>query len=269
MTKENEKPVQFLKCRVKFTKDSEGKAQFNIKQKAQSVEEAIHEITGVRDEELANEIITAGALALPERYDQATRNNIAYQTLADMEPRDGNEARLCLQSAALYSQGMNYLRRAELALGDGTFAKDHWNTIFMNNAVRLLSLHTKTVEALARYRQRGEQRITVVHQNVNVEGGGKAIVNNSVAVGEGQTKTNEVPHGQSRVNPDMPGKIQEIGEPLPQLCHERQTGLSDSWREKHGVENKRGQAATEGSQHQARTEEQGGYKGTQGSDAID
>jgi hypothetical protein len=246
MTKENDikKPARFGKCHIKFTNDSEGKVQFNFNPTTQSEDNILYKMTGVRDEELAQEIIDSGERALPERYDESKRNSVAYQTLADLEPKDSNEARLCLQAAALYSQGMNYLRRAERVLGDGTaIAIDHWNKIFMNNAVRLLNLHAKTIDTISRYRQRGEQRITVVHQNVNV-------VSNSVTMGEDKTKTNEIPHGQPRTNSDMSSEIQEIREPMPQLCHERQTCMPDTWREKQWVENKKGTTTAEGSQYQ-------------------
>ena len=240
--KKNRKPG---KCPIYFEKKKEGDGVNAIvnftgdtKKDAQDCyNELLGKLTGTNDLEMASEIIHRGRLCILGN-DEAYQKNVILQSLADQQPRDAHEARLCAQATALFSQGMFYLQRAENVLWDDTaMAKDHWNIIFMNNATRLLNLHAKTIEALTRYRQKGEQRITVVHQNVNVEGGGKAIVNNSVAIGEGNTKSNEVAHGQPGINSDVSGKIQEVGKQVPQLCHERQTCLSDAWREKHRVEN--------------------------------
>ena len=47
---------------------------------------------------------------------------------------------------------------------------DHW----LKHAIKLLRLHNETVEALSRYRRKGERRVVVQH--VTIEGGGQAIV---------------------------------------------------------------------------------------------
>ncbi len=48
----------------------------------------------------------------------------------------------------------------------------------INRATKLMRLHNETVEALSKYRRKGEQKVTVIHKNqqVNVNGG-QAIVN--------------------------------------------------------------------------------------------
>lgn len=131
--------------------------------------------------ESAFEVIAKAAKCIQGCSSEAEQYNIVLQELTQYQPTDTQEARLCAQAVSLYSQGMKYLERATNVLSDeGTFCKDHWNQIYMKNAVRLLDLHAKTIESLVKYRSRGEQVITVVHQNVNVEDGGKAIVGNIV-----------------------------------------------------------------------------------------
>lgn len=68
-------------------------------------------------------------------------------------------------------------------LFDDTMAKDHWHTILIKTATRLLDLHAKTVGELARYRKNGEQLIVVQH--VNIENGGQAIVGGQMKAGRG------------------------------------------------------------------------------------
>lgn len=96
-----------------------------------------------------------------------------YQSLSECEPKDAIESKLCAQSAALYAQGMHYLSRAE------NTNILHQIDFFMKNAIKLLRLHNETVETLARYRRKGEQKVIVQHVNVN--DGGKAIVGNMIA----------------------------------------------------------------------------------------
>lgn len=134
-------------------------------------------LTKTTDPEFANDIIVRGAFAISNKSD-ADKYNIAMQTLADMEPKDSIEAKLCLQAHALWSQGMNYLYNARQ--NDMIPQVD----FYMKNATKLLRLHNETVEALGKYRRGGTQNVIVQH--VNVENGGKAIVGNMIAGGGGK-----------------------------------------------------------------------------------
>jgi len=46
----------------------------------------------------------------------------------------------------------------------------------MKSAAKLFDLHNKTIEALVHYRSKGGQQISVIHQHVKIEEGGRAIV---------------------------------------------------------------------------------------------
>lgn len=152
--------------------------------------EKLCELTGTENKELANDIIkrTSSSICGYENYYE--KNNIVLQCLAEQQPKDAHEARLCTQAVALYCQGMEYLERARSVLfDDGTIAKQDWHTILMKTATKLLDLHTKTIAELTRYKQNGEQRIVVQHVQVN--DGGQAIVGDVLNVGVGVSNKND------------------------------------------------------------------------------
>lgn len=134
-------------------------------------------LTGTHDNELAESICRSAVEAMPKADENDQHINTVYQALADFEPKDAIEAKLCLQSTTLYAQGMQYLSKAERANMPQTA------DMFMRFAVKLLRLHNETIEALNRHRRKGEQKVVVQH--VNVENGGKAIVGNLIAEGRG------------------------------------------------------------------------------------
>ncbi len=146
-------------------------------------DQSVCELTGTENKELAEDIVKRAALAICDYDKFYEKSNIVLQSLAEQQPKDAHEARLCAQATALYSQGMDYLERARRVLFDETIAKDHWHTILIKTATRLLDLHAKTVGELARYRKNGEQLIVVQH--VNVKSGGKAIVGGQMKAGGG------------------------------------------------------------------------------------
>ncbi len=191
------------KCPIEFfMEEKDGTAKLSIKRFTADKEDIsrqneLQQLSGTSNSPLADSIITSGVKALPNSMDEAKKNNIVVQSIYDSEPKDANEARLAAQAAVLYSQGMDFLERARSVLfDDETFAKHIWHPILMNTALKLLNLHTKTIEALVHYRQKGEQKITVQHQYVQVNGGGQAIVG-QVGGGEQQQKISEVPHGNN------------------------------------------------------------------------
>lgn len=145
--------------------------------------QSLCELTGTENKELAEDIVKRAAFAICDYDKFYEKNNIVLQSLAEQQPKDAHEARLCAQVTALYSQGMDYLERARRVLFDDTMAKDHWHTILIKTATKLLDLHAKTVGELARYRKNGGQLIVVQH--VNIENGGQAIVGGQMKTGGG------------------------------------------------------------------------------------
>lgn len=105
--------------------------------------------------------------------------NFVLAVIAGLEPRDQVEAMLAAQMAAVHNATINMSRR--LMTADNTLQRDSAEKAFN----KLARTFTAQVEALKRYRSKGEQRVYV--ERVNVERGGQAIVGN-VRHGEGQNK---------------------------------------------------------------------------------
>lgn len=149
-----------------------------------NIYDTLKKLTATTDSEIAAEIMCKGSNAMPNKSEFGRNTNIVLQSLADSEPKDATEARFCAQSTVLYSQGMQYLSRAEGA--DMLCHKE----FYMKCAIKLLRLHNETIEALNKYRRGGEQRCVVLHVHVN--DGGKAVVGGVFNEGGGEEKSAEV-----------------------------------------------------------------------------
>jgi hypothetical protein len=77
------------------------------------------------------------------------------------------------QMAAIHGTGMECIRRAAYpGNSDATVAR------YLSAAVKCLSAFARHVEVLDKHRGKGQQRITVQHQHVNVQPGGQAAIAN-------------------------------------------------------------------------------------------
>lgn len=95
--------------------------------------------------------------------------NADIAAIAGIEPRDQLESLLAVQMVALHNLGMHSLAQAThpRQTVDG-------QELSAARGVRLLRAFREHVEALQRYRGKGQQRVTVEH--VHVHQGGQAIV---------------------------------------------------------------------------------------------
>lgn len=103
-------------------------------------------------------------------------SNFVMSVIAGIEPRDQVEAMLAAQMAAVHLATMTFSRR--LAHVENLPQQDSAEKAFN----KLARTFTTQVEALKRYRSKGEQRVYV--ERVNVEAGAQAVVGN-VSRGEG------------------------------------------------------------------------------------
>lgn len=103
-------------------------------------------------------------------------SNFVLSVIAGIEPRDQVESMLALQMAAVHNATIAASRR--LAHATNIPQSDSAEKAFN----KLARTFTAQVEALKRYRSKGEQRVYV--ERVNVESGGQAVVGN-VSRGEG------------------------------------------------------------------------------------
>jgi hypothetical protein len=83
--------------------------------------------------------------------------------LHGINPVDEVEAMLAAQMVATHLAAMDCLKRAQLT--NQTFEGRDMN---LRHAAKLTRTYTMQVEALKRYRSKGEQRVVVQHQHVNV-----------------------------------------------------------------------------------------------------
>ena len=128
--------------------------------------------------------------------------------VSGIEPRDQIEAMLAAQMAAVHMQTMTFARRLTKA---DTYLESETAEKALN---RLSRTFTTQMEALNRYRGKGQQKMTVEH--VHVHEGGQAVVGN-VQGGGGETKTGGQPLAKqvthALVTP-MPGQ-DEAGDVMP------------------------------------------------------
>jgi hypothetical protein len=121
---------------------------------------------GVIVNQIANLINTGNGP--PDRTDM-DEINAGLAFVVEMKPQDPTEMFLASQMFAIQNLAMDTARR--------TVFKDQApeaRNQYMDQTIKLMRTFTTQVEALAKYRTKGKQKITVQH--VNVENGGQAIV---------------------------------------------------------------------------------------------
>ncbi len=101
---------------------------------------------------------------------RAATINAALAAVCGIGPRDETEAMLAAQMVATHGAALELLRRAMQA----EYRHNLQDT--GNLAVKLLRTFAAQLEALQRYRGKGQQKVTVEH--VHVHQGGQAIVGN-------------------------------------------------------------------------------------------
>jgi hypothetical protein len=128
-----------------------------------------------------------------DTVDEKTANGI-LGALHGINPQDEVEAMLASQMVATHLAAMRCLRRAQ-APGQ-TFEGRDMN---LRHATKLSRTYTMQVESLKRYRSKGEQRVVVQHQHVNVTAEQAAVqINGTPPAPQGAgvvSKPEEQPHG--------------------------------------------------------------------------
>lgn len=113
-----------------------------------------------------------------------------------LEPRDTLEAMLATQMAAVHYATMTFARRLNHV--DNIPQQDSASNAFN----KLARTFTAQVEALNRYRGKGQQQVTVTHMHVH--DGGQAIVAGSVQGGGAKEKSGEQPHAKQIAHAPFP-----------------------------------------------------------------
>ena len=125
---------------------------------------------GTRDEDFISHLFEQTGNALPGGMSDECKNGHYFiAALHGIGPRDELEALLAVQMVSVHTLGMEFLKRA--AISEQT---DVGIEVNVNRANKLLRMFANQVEALSRYRGKGEQKMIVEH--VHVYKGGQAIV---------------------------------------------------------------------------------------------
>ncbi len=123
-----------------------------------------------------------GALMNGSDNHKASMADAFHGAMLGMKPEDEIEAQLCARLLLLNSKSMQLMNSAMST--DNEKIMD----LYINRYTKLVRLYNETLEALNRYRRKGEQRVKVVHQYVQVNEGGQAVVTGEFSRGGGKTK---------------------------------------------------------------------------------
>jgi len=126
----------------------------------------------------------AGATGLCEGKkpeEQVSDFNAVADALHAMKPADEIESMLIGRLIALHFQAMSYLETSSNRKNQTQIREMH-----VNRATKLFRVYNETLEALMRYRRKGEQKVVVQH--VNVAPGGQAVVGDIHQGGGGSGK---------------------------------------------------------------------------------
>lgn len=97
-------------------------------------------------------------------------------TVANIEPKDHIEAMLATQMIAVHNALMKNCRYSETFFQSESEEGINLGVNSINSITKLAKTYMAQMEALNRYRGKGQQKITVEH--LNVGDGGKAVVGN-------------------------------------------------------------------------------------------
>ncbi len=128
--------------------------------------------TGAADQDAANLLLNQVINAQHAKNDVKSVNGTIALTFG-MEPRDEIEGMLAVQTVAAHNLALEYARRSmgtDLTLKQANHLI-HWTT-------KLMGLTVRQIEALQKYRAKGQQQIIVKHQQVTVNEGGQAVIGN-------------------------------------------------------------------------------------------
>ena len=143
---------------------------------------SIMEATGTCDIKLAYELLSQAGNTRPD-VDKELINavNNTLVTMYGIAPRDTLEGLLGTQMVGAHNLAMECMRRARHKDMPFESTKE-----YISLATKLMRTFTTQIEALNRYRSKGQQKVTVEHVHVNE--GGQAIVGNISQGGGGNDK---------------------------------------------------------------------------------
>lgn len=98
------------------------------------------------------------------------------ETMTSIKPRDHIEGLLATQMLATHNAMMNFFSRVAMSISSTDIKTIEVTNALINSANKLARTYTMQIEALSRYRGKGQQKMTVEHVHIN--SGGQAIIGN-------------------------------------------------------------------------------------------
>ena len=121
---------------------------------------------------LLNQVVMAGC----NNEDQQKMLDNTLVGISDIKPKDTIEAMLAAQILAIHNATMRNLTRANGLLSSRSYKEIELGSKAFNVANKLARTYTMQMEALQRYRGKGQQKMVIEHVNVN--SGGQAVIGN-------------------------------------------------------------------------------------------
>ena len=157
----------------KFVQNEDGVLEVQV-----NSEEPLRFIFGTESDELAKGLTKHCLKAL--HATETDEQVFMVAAVKEISPRDGLEGMLATQMAAIH---VATTRSARFLANASTRQQVEAHERCLNRLARTFAAQ---IEALRKYRNGGEQKVTVQH--VNVSDGGQAIVGNVAHRGRGRTK---------------------------------------------------------------------------------
>jgi hypothetical protein len=160
---------------------------------------------------LADQTLTTLWLAHSKKETRDRQYSATFAALVGIGPKDEIEGMIAAQLLAAHNAAMECYRRA--MIGEQTFAG--WRE-GLSQANKLSRTYAVLLDALNRYRGKGQQKVTVEH--VHVHAGGQAVVGTIQSPGGGdQSKSEDQPHAKQIAHAPQPAmwSADKEREPVP------------------------------------------------------
>jgi hypothetical protein len=165
---------------VKAWTNENGEQKWILDHKICANSHPLNHVTGVKDSELAANIVLPAAQAISSNNGREWSLNTVIQSLHDFKPLDAVEARLVVQATVAFSHAMSLTQK-----GTNSDMLCHLEPL-TNLAIKFMRVHNETIDAISRYRRGGEQKVTVTHVAEKM-----AVVNNYGCQGGGGIPENK------------------------------------------------------------------------------
>lgn len=167
-------------AKLQSTKENEFEAlanSFNTMQTSSSVAETISKTNLAREH--TSQIMASDWKDLSHTHTTSQKEKNILTCIKGIDPQNAVEAMLASQMISTHNAAMKAFTKAEgyLMHNNIEYKKLGWNAMSVAN--KLLRTYTIQMDALNRYRGKGQQKITVEHISIN--DGAKAVIGNIAA----------------------------------------------------------------------------------------